>query len=407
MHQHTWTDDVEGVNRMWEKLYAGIAGCNKIIEIRLDKLPQEPAILAQKSEVELMRAFYYYLIMDNYGDVPYLTTFLNAPKAPKRIKRAAIFDSLTTSIENSLSYFNKIDRKNMATRYMAFALLSKLYLNAEVYTGTPQWQKADQYIDSVLTGPYNLDSDVMGPFKTENQDNSELIFAIPYDEDNYTGFRIHMRTLHYQHNLTYDMPVGPWNGLSVTYDHFNTYAANDARKEYFIYGPQYDSKGNQIIESTTKQPLVIDPYIPALRMSTANNTLAEIRQSGARVKKFEIKKGAKENLSNDFPIFRLSDFYLMKAEVQIRMGNNGDEWVNEIRQRAGVPEWTNVGLDSLLAERGREMFLEGHRRQDLIRFGKWNKAWWEKEATDAGSRLVFPIPKWAKDANPNLALEAE
>lgn len=410
MHQHTWNDDVEGVNRMWEKLYLGTAGCNKIIELRIDPLlaasPEDKALLAQRSEVELMRSFYYYLIMDNYGDIPYVTTFINAPEQPLRNKRSDVFDSLVTTIEAGLPYYNLIDRKYMATRYMAFALLSKLYLNAEVYTGTPQWQKANQYIDSVLAGPYQLSSDVLAPFKTNNQDNSEIIFSIPFHEDTYQGFRLHMRTLHYQHNLTYDMPVGPWNGLSVTYDHFKTYSSNDSRLAYFIYGPQFDSKGNQIIESTTKQPLVIDPFIPELKMSTANQTLAEIRTTGARVKKFEIAKGAKENLSNDFPLFRLSDFYLMKAEVQIRMNNNGDQWVNDIRERAGLSPWTNTDLDSLLAERGRELFVEGHRRQDLIRFGKWSKAWWEKDATD-GSKEVFPIPKWAKDANPNLAKDAE
>jgi len=138
-------------------------------------------------------------------------------------------------------------------------------------------------------------------------------------------------------------------------------------------------------------------------MQAGVETPEQIRMTGARVGKYEIKIGAKENLSNDFPLFRLTDFYLMKAEAEIRLGRNGDQWVNPIRERAGVSTWTNVGLDSLLAERGRELYVEGHRRQDQIRFGKWEQSWWEKEAHGPELR-VFPIPKWATDVNSNLLL---
>jgi hypothetical protein len=139
----------------------------------------------------------------------------------------------------------------------------------------------------------------------------------------------------------------------------------------------------------------------------ATFTPAEIRCSGARVKKYEIKKGAKENLSNDFPLFRLSDFYLMKAEIEIRRGHDGDEWINPIRRRAGVPEFDGATLTDVLAERGRELFAEGHRRQDLIRFDQFTKVWWGKGDAQGGkandpSVTTFPIPKWATDANPNL-----
>ncbi len=193
-------------------------------------------------------------------------------------------------------------------------------MNSEVYTGIPQWEKAGQYCDSIIAGPYSLATDVLAPFKTENQNSSEIIFSIPYDEDNFQGFRLHMRTLHYQMNLKYDMPVGPWNGLCVVPTFFDTYEDTDLRKTgYHIFGLQYDTQGNVIIDGETQTPLNINPYLPALVMTAATHTPAEIRMTGARVGKYEIKKGAKENLSNDFPLFRLTDFYLMKAEVEIRM----------------------------------------------------------------------------------------
>jgi hypothetical protein len=125
--------------------------------------------------------------------------------------------------------------------------------------------------------------------------------------------------------------------------------------------------------------------------------------TGARLGKYEIALGAKENLSNDFPLFRLTDFYLMKAEAEIRLGNNGDNYINPIRTRAGVSTWSGAGLDSLLAERGRELFCEGHRRQDLIRYSKWTQSWWKKDAHAPGLE-TFPIPKWATDVNSNLLL---
>jgi hypothetical protein len=371
----------------------------------LKQIPASNETRAKIAEVEVMRSFYYYLLLDNYGDAPYLST-ANVPAdfEPMKIKRAAIYDSIVQVVEGNLRYLKPLDNKYMATRYMGYALLAKLYLNAEVYTGTPQWEKAGRYCDSVLAGPYTLESNVLAPFKTNNERSSEIIFSIPYDEDNFEGFRIHMRSLHYQSNLTFDMPVGPWNGFAVVPTFWDTYEDNDIRKSaYFLYGPQYTITGEPIIESITGEPLIIDPYLPALKMDEGAYTPKQIRTTGARAIKYEVAIGAKENLSNDFPLFRITDFYLMKAETEIRQGRNGDAWINPIRERAEVAAFSGATLTQLLAERGRELWLEGHRRQDQIRFGKWDESWWEKPARTA-ERRTFPIPKWAIDANPNLGL---
>ena len=145
---------------------------------------------------------------------------------------------------------------------------------------------------------------------------------------------------------------------------------------------------------------MINPFIPKLVIDGSFD-FKQIRMSGARVGKYEIKKGALQNLSNDFPLFRYADVLLMKAECMIRQGKNGDAFANQIRKRAGVAEFSGATLDQILAERGRELFCEGHRRQDLIRFGKFLDARWEKNVSTA-DRLTFPIPQWAIDANPNL-----
>lgn len=403
IHQHTWTDEDEAVRNMWNTLYAGVTRCNQIIE-QLGTLPASETITNKIKEIEVMRAFYYYLLIDNYGDVPYLKTASDAPEQPFKTKRATIYADLVKTIEDNVVGLKDVDAKYMATQRMANALLAKLYLNAEVYSGTAQWTKAEAAVDKVLEAGYTLSKNVRDPFLTNNDKSSEIIFSIPFDEDNFKGFRLHMRSLHYSLNQKFEMSVSPWNGLCSTFDQFKRYEDNDLRKDaYFIYGLQKKPNGDIILDNNKE--LLIDPFLPKLQMDQ-NNTFEEIKFSGARVGKYEIKAGAKENLSNDFPLFRISDFYLMKAETAIRNGKDGKEWFNEIRKRAGINELATVTLQDILDERARELWVEGHRRQDQIRFGKWEERWWEKAQTD-GSKRTFPIPKSAKDANPNLAADAK
>lgn len=413
LHRHSWTNDTEGVNRMWSAMWAGVTKSNITID-QLKVLPQEDAVLSKIAEVEVLRSFFYYLLIDNYGDVPYLTTTLNVPEKPYKLSRTAIFDSLTTTIEQNLGKLKSIDRKYMVTKNVGYALLAKLYLNAEVYTGVSEWAKAELYTDSVLAATYSLEPNLLASFVTDNENSSEIIFAIAFDEDLSQGFRLHMRSLHYQHNLKFDMPVGPWNGLCITPDLWNLYSGDDTRKSaYNIYGYQLSSAGDTIIDAKTKNQLNIKPIVPALVMTKANYTLDEITNTGARVGKYEIKMGAKENLSNDFPLFRLSDFYLMKAELSLRTGSGApDAWINPIRTRAGLLASSGFTLNDILDERARELYVEGHRRQDLIRFGKFTDAWWEKGGEYDGTVgdptvNVFPIPKWATDANTNLLLDPQ
>lgn len=109
MHQHEWTNDDEGVNRMWDKMWSGVTICNITLD-QLHQLPESHEIEAKIKEVEVMRSFYYYLIIDNYGDVPYITSAANAPEKPYKIKREAIYDSLITTVEENLSSLKLIDK---------------------------------------------------------------------------------------------------------------------------------------------------------------------------------------------------------------------------------------------------------------------------------------------------------
>lgn len=400
LHEHLWNNNTDAVNSMWSHMYDGVFEANKAID-ELTPFEAEESAQLTIAKLKVLRAFYFYLLIDNYGDVPYVTSFFDAPEQPEKDARAFIYDQIVQEVVDN-KHLLPLSANNFAvTKGMAHMLLAKLYINSEVYTGVARWSEAEAVLDSVISsGVYSLEAHPLDPFKAQNEASFENIFTIPFDESNLTGFRLHMRTLHYLHNQTYDMPVGTWNGFAIVKDHYDSYEDIDLRKEGFLVGPQFTSGGQALYDEVAETELVINPVIPALVMD-ASYTFDQIRNSGARVVKYEVESGAMESLNNDFPLFRYADALLMKAECQIRLGGNGDEWVNQVRSRAGVASWAAVDLEMLLEERGRELFCEGHRRQDLIRFDKFGESWWEKAESEP-DRTIFPIPQWAIDANPNL-----
>ncbi len=422
LHRHEWSEtnnDIEAINSMWYWFNKGVYEANKLIEFLQPAANggnEQAKITIAKAKI--MRDYYYWLLIDNYGDVPFITSFSSAPANPKRNYRYQIWQRIVAEAEQALPYIPETGSKYSVTKGMAYTLLAKLYLNAPVYLAghedqpdTYYWQKARDYCDSVINlGQYSLAADVHSPFATNNEACPENIFTIGYDENTYKGFNLHMRTLHYENQKTFNMKVKPWNGFAVQPDFYPLYSPQDKRREWFLVGQQYSYTGEPLTDpGANNDPLIFTVDIPALQMDADHYTLDQIRMSGARVIKFEVKLGATDNLSNDYPIFRYADVLLMRAEASVRLGDVSStdiEYVNEIRRRAGLNDWTTLSLDSLLAERGREMFWEATRRQDLIRFGKFGDAWWEKPA-DTEDKSIFPIPKWAIESNPNLALPPE
>ena len=213
-----------------------------------------------------------------------------------------------------------------------------------------------------------------------------------------------MRTLNDLSQQTFNMSTAPWNGFATLEAHFNSFPSNDKRLAGILVGQQKTKAGIDLKDPKSGNAnLVFTANIPNLQLSLGINTQEQIRMSGARPVKWEIADGAKDNLSNDFPLFRLADIKLMKAEalVWLNGAGSGDALVNEIKGRAGITQGSGYTLNDILAERGREMMWEGHRRQDLIRHGKFENVWWEKSDTDVNHRL-FPIPEYAILANKNL-----
>lgn len=126
------------------------------------------------------------------------------------------------------------------------------------------------------------------------------------------------------------------------------------------------------------------------------------KQAGVRVGKYEYEAGTFQTMNNDFVLFRYAEVLLNKAEAELRLGNTaGLSLVNMVRERSGLGPFSSLNTDNLLAERGRELFYEGTRKSDLIRYGKWGEAWDFKPASDPTKELM-PIPANAVNSNPNL-----
>lgn len=414
-HRHTWTASESYISRWWNVVYYGVNTCNRLL-LQFEGLQDvEPA----KAELRALRALYYLWLIDIYGNVPIQERFdVPADYKPKNNSRQEVYDFIERELtapevidnlskETGLLYYGRINY------YTAQMILAKLYLNAEVYTGTPQWDKAMTAVDEIYnSGLYSLSSDFFDSFKADASTCPEVILGVAFDQIEAQGLEIHLFTLHYNLSAKYKFEVNCWNGLSIQEAFFNTFEETDIRKTAMLYGPQYDDAGVQIQDPSyekfdpTNPTKPKDPDGPGLNFTPAINMLEPscLRQCGARIAKFPFIEGSNAATSNDFPIFRYADLLLMKAELYLRMGNAGEAltYVNMVRARAGAADFTEVTFENLLAERGRELFAEGYRRSDLIRFGKYFDTRWEKPDVSPEYVKLWPIPQSAISVNDSL-----
>lgn len=393
-HRHTWTASDEAFNNSWNYCYTAIGEINNL-------MISFPDVAALNAELRVLRALVYLWLIDNWGNVPIITETSSGGN-PTNNSRQEVFDFIESSVLENVDLLPKEDTKSTMNYYSAHAILAKLYLNAEVYTGTPRWADAEAAADVVISGPYSLSSNFFSNFATRNGGSTENILTLPYDENNAGGFNLAQMTLHYLSQNTYNLQEQPWNGYASLEEFYNTFDDNDVRKSSFIVGPQFAADGTRLRDISAEaddpdgEPLTFTPEINMLGPNA-------FRQAGARVGKFEFASGAASSLSNDYPLFRLAEMYLTKGEAAFRQGKTDVALaaINMVRERAGMPAFTSLTLDDIYEERGREMFAEASRRTDQIRFGKWNQPWWEKGQSEP-FRALFPIPLQQINANPNL-----
>ena len=437
LYLHRWGVNNEAIYATWEYLYRTVILCNgsleKIQAFSAAHPTEEVAPLV--AEVRALRAMFYYYIMDLFGSVPLIEKSSPALEEIVQEKRSKVFYFIVKELMDSEPFLS-LERSNQpgvyygrVTRPVVWFLLAKLALNAEVYAGDDwtdgsrpdgkslffevdgqslnAWQTVCRYGEKLAAAGYSLEEDYTANFAVFNESSKENIFVIPMDKTLYANQFIYLfRSRHYNHAKAYGL--GGENGASATKEVLEAFGYDtpqvDTRFDYcYFAGPVNDLEGRQVMLDDGVTPLVYEPWKVALDVSGQPWE----KTAGARMKKYEVDPTALKDgklLDNDIVLFRYADMLLMQSEAKVRNGENGDAELNRVRSRVGMPPQTAT-LDCLLEERMRELAWEGWRRQDLIRFGRFTRAYSDRPqlpGEENGYTTVFPIPEKVVGMNPNL-----
>lgn len=433
---HKWGINSDAIRATWEYLYKVIVLSNKSLE-RLDefyKQTNNKYIPAYMGEVRAFRAMYYYYLVDMFGRVPLVLSSSTPMKDVKQSTREEVFRFVVKELQESLPLLST-ERSNQLgdyygrmTRPVAYFLLAKLALNAEVYMDNDwtsgnrpdgkslffevggqrlnAWQTTVAYCDSITALGYQLSRNYEDNFSVFNETSVENIFTIPMDKNFYTNQMQYLfRSRHYNHAKAYGLSGE--NGSSATIEALRIFGyateSVDSRfdKCYFA-GIMLDLNGDTIRLDNG----VVLEYLPwTVDLDVSGKTYEKV--AGARMKKYAIDKTATKDgklMDNDIVLFRYADVLLMKSEAKVRNGENGDAELNQVRSRVGMADRRST-LDNILAERQLEFAWEGWRRQDLVRFGLFTRAYSSRpQLPDEGSgyTTVFPIPENILFLNGNL-----
>jgi hypothetical protein len=405
-HYQTWAPNDVFIAAIYSRIMYTVAVCNEYIRATTGKTDAD--IVKYNAEARFIRALAYFHAIDMYGNPPFVTE-ADAPGAffPKQTTRAALFTYLETelkAIENVLGAPRfEYARADQAA---AWTLLAKLYLNAKVYTGQDKNSECATYCAKVIGAGYTLNAKYANNFTADNNISSEMIFPITSDgqfSQSYGGmtYLVHAAIGGSMSPAKFGVGGG-WGGIRTTKALVNKFTditgATDKRAMFWTDGQKLDI--NDIGQFT-------DGY--------AITKYSNLTSTGAAA-----PHAHPDFVDTDYPVFRLADVYLMYAEAVLRGATTGNAttalgYVNAIRNRAygntnGNITAAQLTLDFILDERARELYWEGHRRTDLIRFAKFTGGtylwpWKGKVAAGASTesfRDLFPIPSNDLGANPTL-----
>ena len=435
IYDHTWTATDTDLYNVWKYLYKVIVLSTKSLET----IDQHKSLLNDqqrdeyKAEVRAVRAMFYYYAMDMFGRIPILESSTQKTADIRQSNRSDVFKYIVNELQTVApllpnehsnlqgNYYGRV------TRPVAWFLLAKLALNAEVYTddnwtdsyrpdgktimidvdGTQKnaWLTCIHYCNLIASAGYSLASDYTKNFAVHNENSNENIFTIPLDKMLYLNeFHYLFRSRHYAHGGAYG--GASENGTCATLHTMAVYGYNtsspDARLDMNFYTGKVEVDGSNVtLDDGT--PLEYKPLAVERNLTSSQY----IETAGARMKKYEVDRTAYSDgrmPDKDIVLYRYADVMLMKAEAKVRNGESGDEELNAVRNRVGMPSLPAT-LDNILNERLLELVWEGWRRQDMIRFGTYNKSYdihTPSEADNKGYTTVFPIPGKARELNPNL-----
>ena len=434
MHQHEWTPEQWQPRNTYETCYNGISKANRIMDqIKDDRLPIGDLKEATMAELRAIRAFWYAILLDTHGNIPLVTAFVD--EIPTQSTRKQIYDFVSSELLEAIP--NLSDDANAATygrmnKWAAYMVLARVYLNAGVYTGEVQWEKALDAVNNIIdSGKFELSSDYSSNFAMSmDHNNKEVIFSVPYDRV-YSGFGQFAKWYPPISRFVFGTSYQCWGGSGANPQFINSYQEGDQRLEKtWLMGPQYDMSTGELVWTCLN-------YIPSLTCfkDGVNKTSIDY---GYRVYKYELNKETSWNWENDFAYFRYAETLLIKAECLLRLGQNEDEaarLVSQIRARVfsdsskatvtvadlkadtkikyGTLDWDNnidvagdqtpVVLGGLYDEYGWEFACEAQRRTHMIRFGTYHsKNWFNHVAKKDGHTKLFPIPQTELIKNSNL-----
>ena len=435
LYRHEWTADDEALYDTWSYLYKVVVLSNRSLSV-IDShkhLLTATQLSQYTAEVRAVRALFYYELLDLFASVPIDTVYSTPLEDVRPAPRSEVFRFVVSELQQTATLLAR-ERSNSegnyygrVTRPVAWFLLARLALNAEVYCDDDwtdghrpdgsriffnvdgrqlnAWQTCEAYVDSLTAFGYRLADDYASNFAVHNETSVENIFTIPMDKQLYTNeFKNLFRSRHYNHGGALGMDAE--NGSCATLYAVRAYGYGtdsvDSRWAINFFADTVSVDGH-IVSLDNGQPLIYQPLAVAINL-TGNEYE---KTGGARMSKYEIDRTAYSDgklQNNDIVLFRYADALLMKAEAKVRDGGDGSAELNSVRRRVGMPS-RPATLDNILQERLLELMWEGCRRPDLIRFGRFGQSYDIRQALpneDTGYTTVFPIPTKAINLNGNL-----
>jgi hypothetical protein len=426
LHAHTWNADHGLISGAFSDLLGAQFAASNVLQFN--------PTAQQAAEARFLRALSVFSVLDGWNQVPYRENLTDYRLDPVTLKGAAAADFVISELNAIMGDLPDNGPAYTASKNAARALLMKAYLNYGVFADSADNRQNPTFsaddMNQVITladqitasGKYSIKSnsyfDNFAPDNDAVSTENIFTFYSQNGSDRTTG----VSNTWYQ-MAHYSMEPSGWNGFATLSDFYNKFDANDERRgEYYSYpgalpnpgkrvnvgflaGQQYNLRTDEPLKDRGGKPLIFTPEVH-LRETGTNLEVTGIRAdkyaydyaySGGDAK----HEGAAGD--NDWALFRYADVLLMKAEALLRTGKNAEalDIVNDIRAARGASALGSLTLDNLLDERGREMYWEGWRREDLIRFGKYLQPWQEKPSDDP-KNILFPIPNNQLAVNPNL-----
>lgn len=422
-HWQTWSPNDVFIAAIYSRIFYTITLSNEFIRNANTRIGSESGsfladLKAYKAEARFLRALSYWHAIDMFGNVPFVTeNDLPGAFFPKRINRTDLFayiENELKEIENEITPA-KQNEYARADKGAVWFLLAKLYLNAKVYINTDKNTEALSYINKVISGGYSLDNNYQRIFSADNNTSPEIIFPIAFDGQNTQQYGGMTFILHASNGG--GMPLfgidGGWGGIRTIKDFVSKFNITESN---FSSNTQYqgnDKRGMFFFDPASWQWNITN-------VGTFTHGIGVTKFKNVKANGDPAPNAHATFVSTDFPMFRLADAYLMYAEAVVRGGTGGDlatavGYVNALRQRAygnssGNISSSDLTLDFILDERSRELYWEGHRRTDMVRFGQLTNGtyvWqWKGNVQNgiqtASYRDLYPIPINDLNANPNL-----